>query len=266
MVDLYLQAMMRGEFSKKSKSKAVSANKFNKSTLNSPLDVAIENELEKHLEKQIFIDIEENVFNSPEMKKERLKAELLEALQMNEYTEHLLFTFRSINSEGRKYLDRESYELLITEIYEAQDALIEFDTSSGLTQDIHELLHISDESLMAISKIALNKFEEISYNECLAYFMTLALLSSSNPDFWLRAGIAAQYLKDYDLAIRNYGNATSLDPNLIPAYLFAAECFYHKNMKDEAFHQRDIAREKMNGLPSEASWDELIENINTIIN
>lgn len=270
MVDLYLQAMMRGEIAPKPRINNANSppDESDKPTAKTPFDLAIEKEIEAYLDTQNFNegDPRANMLSSPAMKRARMKAELSEALKMKEYTQQIQTALQTIHSEGNKYLETESYNLVIKELRTAEELLDKLDPYKETSEDFQQILQISDETMEAIAKIALGKFDESQYADCFALFTMLALLYPSNPDYWFRAGIAAQSLNDYDSALKNYGNATTLDSDLIPAFLFAAECYHYKGMNEEALNQRNTAKEKMDALPDDANaWRELLENIDAII-
>lgn len=268
MVDLYLQAMMRGEITRPQIEKTTTPkNGSDKPTAKTPLDLAIEKEVEAYLDSQNFDegDPRANMLSSPAMKRARMKAELNENLKMNEYNQQLGMALQLIKTEGKQYLEENVYDSMVDGLDKAETFLDQIDPNIERTEDFQEILHISDETMQAIATIAIAKFEEAQYADCLAIFTMLALLKPVNPDYWFRAGIAAQYLKQEDLAIKNYSIATEVDPQLIGAYLFAAECYHQKGMRDEAIAQRNSAKEKMADLPDPTPWKGLMASVSTII-
>ncbi len=207
MSDLYLESKLKIQPKKKEKDK-------------------FEEAIEKNLDDYIAtISIkEENLLESAEMKKKRLKEEMREALSMDWMEPYLILAFDILFNESKQYLDESENQLIVDQFSKISDKLNQLDLSTSF-KNYQSYLNISNDSMEAVWKIALAKYVAGEYKKCTALFVLLAALASDESEYWLRMGISAQEDGDFQLALRAYLATLSLDPNHLGARLMAIECF-----------------------------------------
>lgn len=210
MVDLYLQAMMQGLVTFKKKDK---------------FDEAIEKDIIAYVDTLTFeVDPNGSQLLSPKMKRAKLIEELKEEIKMPELEEFLDAAFSFIKTDGARYLSGSKYEALSSEFHHALKILEDFNPSNEIPIKLQKLLEISNDGIDSLYEIATGAFAEGRNNECLAVFVLLTTLNQTNSEYWFRMGIAAQRCGNVDLALRAYPICVEIDPNLIGARLFSAEC------------------------------------------
>jgi tetratricopeptide (TPR) repeat protein len=223
MADLYLQAMMHGLVSFKKKDK---------------FDEAIEKNIVAYVNTLTFEEEgNEPQLLSPKMKRARLIEELKEEIKMPELEEFLYGAFSFIKNDGTRYLDDSKFETLSSEFHRALKILEEMDPSKEIPAVLQKLLEISEGTIDAIYEIAIGAFGEGRNNECLAVFVLLTTLDQTNSEYWFRMGIAAQKCGNMDLALRVYPLCIDIDPNLMGAHLFSAECHLILGNRESALNE-----------------------------
>lgn len=255
-MDPYIQAMLRDEYRSKKKEQ----------TPKSQTEIDLENQIDSYVD---GLEFEEEVSNlallSPKLKKERIKMTIKEALKFPELTGDLERAIKLLFSEGAAYLSIEANQLLLSDFLKASDLLAESKSTDIVDINFQELAKISDESMKSILIIAIAKFSEEKYEDCLSLFSLLTVLSPAYSEYWIRLGIAAQKCLNFDLALGAYEAASELDPDLIEARLFAAECFISINRLEEA--KKEVAKAKgiAERMKIDQVWLDLILTIETNI-
>lgn len=261
MTDLYLQALMQGEVLKKNMRTAVS-------------NFAIKNKFDKEIEKEIDayiadLPLEEgnpdlSKLTTPEMRRSRLKAELLEQAKLSELAQFIDSSFKILTSEAQNYLDQEHLALMNKDFINANEILTKIDLSSSQADNFKTLLHFSNATLESIIQIALAKYSESRFLDSLSLFILLSTLIPENPEFWYRAGICAHKCENYELASRLYSAVTTIDPSLIAPWAFSIDCFLKREMKPEAKNAYDEAI-KLYEASHEESWKVLLSENELIL-
>lgn len=257
MVDLYLQAMMRGEFAKKKSEGTIYKDKF---------DIAIDKEIDSYInEITANDDPREYLLVSPKMKHAQLVEELKEMAKFRDLNTQIELALMNLRKNGGYYLEASSFSKMENEFLEAEKRLDELDPLDAISQDLQQLLGFSEETLFAIAEVARMKFSEGQYYDSFAIFILLATLDEENPDFWLRAGIAAQKC-DYDeLALKSYAIALSFDPELIEARLFSSKCYLKCGDLEGAKLEYLEAKKIGDKTSPEQVWSDLMASIGGII-
>jgi tetratricopeptide (TPR) repeat protein len=246
----YLHALMHGEIS------------FKKKPANMDEDASPKNKLEKDLEKEIdtFVnglefdeDPSRPSFQSPKLKRQKIKLELNEASKMPDLFDPVNTAIEVIFSEGTKYLSQAEYDTLVVELAVSTEYLANIGTGEA-EKDIQTAAQISNVSIKALEKIAVAKFEEERYPESLGLLCLLSVLVSGNAEYWFRLGIAAQRCENLELASKAYGVASDLNRDNIGARLFAAQCFIDRSLLDEAKKQISEAKDLVKKGPVDQVW------------
>lgn len=232
------------------------------------LDAEIDQEIDQYVD---GLEFEENSFQntieSPKTKKERMKIEIKEAVKLPELSQNLESAIKLLLSEGATYLSEEANATLLSDFSNASTFLTDMKLA-GIGKgdmDLQELIKISDESMKSIVVIAIAKFAEEKYADCLSLFTLLTILNPAYSEYWIRLGLAAQKSGNFDLALRAYAATLMLDPNLIEARLFAAECHVERNDLDKAKTELSEAKKIAAQIKVDQQWLDLIPIIESTI-
>lgn len=253
MADLYLQAMMQGKIIQKNSeytpSTPLKKNRF---------EIEIEKEIESKLINLIDEDPSINKFNSPEIRKAKLKAQLLEEAKLSELSQFIESAFNILTTQSNKYLKQDQVEILMNDLILGDKALDELDVKLVPTANFQTLLHFSDTTVESMLKIAYAKFQELQLFDSLTLFVLLAILAPGNSNYWLCAGILAQQSENYDLANRLYHAAITTDPKLASAWFFSMDCYLNRDMQLEAKNAYDELKKISESSPLEESLQEML--------
>jgi tetratricopeptide (TPR) repeat protein len=217
MPDPYLQALMTGQLK-------IVKDKF---------AVALEEKIDRYLDTLDFSG-EDDKLRLPAMKRSRLRAQLLDTAKQNDPYEHVNDALGILKSEGIKYLQEDVLSNLFKEISAIGDSMAGINVENLSDEEFSLLCTVSGGSLNALSEMAIAKFDEQDYSQCLSLSILLTSLDDNNADYWMRAGIAAQELQKFPMALYGYTRALDLDEGLIRARLFAAECCLASGLIAEA--------------------------------
>lgn len=262
-MDIYLQELMNGRIQQKDN---VTKNS-NKRTKNR-FEIEIDKEIEAHISSLSF-DEDPNTIQliSKEMRHARIRAELREQARLPELSKHLDSAFKILNGDAQKYLFEEEAHALNKDLKEAENALDKIDLNSTST-NYKSFLDLKDSTIDSIFKIAVEKFNRLEYSESLSLFVLLATLIPENSDYWFRSGILASKCQNYELALRFYTAARSLDNTLIEPLVFSIECLIKQNMKEEAKHSiselENIIKDQSSGATKD--WNEILSYYKLIVN
>ncbi|MBA3239348.1 MAG: tetratricopeptide repeat protein [Parachlamydiaceae bacterium] len=246
MVDLYLEALMKGEIGRHQKISMIQPkNRF---------DAQIEKDVDSYLSTLSFeFEDPNNKFITPEIKRVKKRAQLLEEIKQPELFQQIDLGIKILISEGGNYLSNEENEVLSKEIFEA----IQFFENMDLDQteiNYKEILNLSEVTINSIFKIAVDKFNESNNLQSYVLFLLLSIFIPENAQYWFRAGICAHKCENYDQAIRCYSAASALDPTLFEPWIFSIDCHLRRGRKLEAQAAYEEAI-NMNGLLSlDDSW------------
>jgi len=224
-----------------------------------------DNDLEKKIDSYVDeLELEEDPTHkslvNAKAKRESIRLEIKEAIKLPELSKNINTAMEIIFNEGKKYLSPESAEILTRDFSNAAEILDQL-TIEGANVNLQELTKISDESMKSLVEIAIAKFSEANYVGSLSLFSLLTILNPSYSEYWFRFGLAAQKCEQLELASRAYAAALELDPNLLGAKVFGAECFLSRNLKEEARTEILAAKKMVEENATDPMWLELIANI-----
>jgi tetratricopeptide (TPR) repeat protein len=246
-MDPYLHAIMRPQ-PKKEKKK-------------SPLDMAIDNQIDSFLDTHNLEEDNHSGLQSHEQKKQKMKVEIEESLKLPELAKQVETAVKILTSEGAKYLSKEANQLLLSELNTASELIPNVNAEIISEMSLQAFAKISDDSMQAIAEIGNAKFSEGSYSDSLALFSLLSLLNPGYSEFWVRLGIAAYHCGNYDLALCAYLAAEGLDPHSMNIRLFVAECYLMLSQMDKAREELAAAKAIKDSSPQEQVWLDLLKEI-----
>lgn len=255
---LYLQALMHGElpFNKKNSEK-LSKTQF---------EIDLEREIDAAVDKlDLNGDPNLNALQDPKLKRQSIKFNIKEEAKMPELSQHLNTAMEILFSEGQRYLSKEENEDLIIDLALSTERMGNAGIKETSETDLATLAKISDKSMGNIEKIALAKFDEERFSECLGLFCLLSLLRPGYPEYWLRMGIAAQKCKNMELASKAFTATLQLDPDNLGARLFAAECFFNQKLLEEAKAEIAAAKEIIKKGDANPVWLDYLSNLEVLI-
>jgi tetratricopeptide (TPR) repeat protein len=217
MSDPYLQALMTGQLK----------------TVKDKFTVALEKKIDRYLDTVDFSG-EDDKLKSPSMKRSCYKAELLDTAKKNDPYEYVSDALGIIKNEGIKYLQEDVLSNLFKELDAIGDRMAGINVENLSDEEFSLLCTVSEDSLKALSEMAIAKFEEQDYSKCLSLSIFLTCLDDNNADYWMRAGIVAQEMQNFPMALNGYTQALDLEEDNIRARLFAAECCLASGLIAEA--------------------------------
>ncbi|MBA3237053.1 MAG: hypothetical protein H0T62_01725 [Parachlamydiaceae bacterium] len=195
------------------------------------LEAAIAEEADKIMQAQ---DPNINKFSTPEQRKAQIAREITESINLDQMGDLLNNAFHILCTEGKNYLESESYEILIIDIQSMVQRLDTLDPISLDDNTLNKALNFSPLGIHSILKISIAKFEEGFLKESLALSTLLTILEPKEVDFWFRQGIIAKSCAIYDLAIYAFDVVNDLAPEFIGGYIIKAECYLDSTNKDQA--------------------------------
>lgn len=254
----YLRAMMHGEIHGKKKQPE------KKNAPKSRLDEELDKEIDAYVD-SIELEEDPKALQSSKAKRESLRQEIKEAVKLPELSKLLETAIGIIFSEGAKYLSPEENDKLLSNFSQASTRFASMHLSDATDKNLQELVEISDDSMNSMVTIAIAKFKEERFADCLALFSLLSILNPAYSEYWFRMGIAAQKCENYDLASKAYEAASQLDPKLIGSRLFAAECFVERGLTDQAKAEIAAAKKIAEENKVDQMWLDLLPAIESTI-
>jgi len=121
-------------------------------------------------------------------------------------------------------------------------------------------------AIEAIFKIAIHKYSESLYADSLSLFVLLSTLIPENPDFWYRAGMMAQKEQNYELAVRLYQAAITIDSSLMAPWVFIIDCYLQLKLKSEAQKAYAQAIKMYTDNQADESWKKLLAATEILLN
>ena len=247
----HLEAMMRGESSDKKKTPPAATK--------SKVDIELEKEIEAYVDGlELPIDPQGRSLETPQAKKEKMKLELKEAAKLPELSQNLDTAMEILIAEGANYLSTEANQALLSDFSNAATLLADMTLADTTDLSLQELSKFGDESMTSITTVAIAKYAEGKYADSQALFALLAILNPGYDEYWLRLGLAAQKNANFDLASRAYAAAVELNPDLIEARLFAAECLFAGKEFDKAKHEIAEAKKIAERTKVDQQWLDLL--------
>lgn len=260
MDDLYLEAMMHGDFGRKKDGPLKSKEEKNR------FEIALEKQIDNYVDAmELDDDPSHKELLPPKLRREKIKTELKAAAKMVELSQLLESAVKLLLSEGASYLSEESYKLLISDFSDAYTRISNMNLDQPSDVDVSALIQMSDQSLDAIATIATDKFSNELYLDCLSLFSLLSVINPGYAEYWFRLGMAAQKSGNLDLATRGYAAAAQIDPKHIGARLFAAECYAQRKLFAEAKTEYEAAKEIARNNEVEKMWLDLLPMTESLI-
>lgn len=253
MRDLYLEAMMHGEFPQKKTGDLLRhiKNKF---------EIAMEKTINDYVDSYVF---EESLLPhelvSASLKKVRMKEELMLSTKQFEQDRHIRDAIKFLTSDGINYMDENLFKACSSEFSAIHDLLEQIDLNQEIPENLQKFFNLSNQVVQGIVDTALLKYKEADYQMTLSLFVMLSALIPSNYDFWFRQGISAQMCGQTDLALKAYAKASELNPGDIVPRLFSIECQLEKGLLQEA-------KSELEELKKLKSNPELSEKISAYLN
>ncbi len=242
MVDLYLQAMMQSDLLNKKKSQLLEKLKIFEENWNREIDLCIAESLKKESTNP---DLEP--FKTVESKKSKLK----ETLQFTDLSRHIELALEFLNTSGET-----SLIAALSHLGEHENGVLDE------SNDFQDILKIHDETLSSIAQIGIDSFSQGLLKESMAIFVLLTTLVPENAGYWYKAGIAADKLEQYDLAIKFYSAAAALAPELIGPKAFLVDCYLESKEINEAEAAHKLAIECDN---KESEWSDFLSKLESEI-
>jgi tetratricopeptide (TPR) repeat protein len=274
-MDIYIQELMKGHVQQ---NKAVS----NKAVTNTDTLERQKNQFEIEIDKEIeaYIDTldledadpEKVRLVSKEMKRAHIKAELQAQAKLPELTDQLTMAFKVLHDEAREILTETEFLSLQSDLQEADKTFEQMDGKTPITTNYKEILHLQDSTIDSISKVAVERFNQSLYAESLSLFVLLATLIPENADYWYRAGILASKCEKYELALRFFKAASTLNQDSIAPLIFSIDCYLKQNMEPEAkqlyseIKQKSVKGDESNGDESNNDWSDVLSYYDSILN
>lgn len=220
---------------------------------------------EKWIESQLNqINFEEecgdNKLVTPAIKRAQKKSELLQEIKKEDKSDLLIKASEIVYSEGLSILGSQKYEQVINAFQSMQERMDKIDLEKEMDQNFRTLLEVQDQTLVSLDEIAIHMFANARYSDCIAVCALLSTLVPENPDYLLRAGMAAQNEGDRAFAIDAYQGALEIDPKLLGAYLFSVECYLEEG--DKAKAKAFLQKYKENAVGEvDPQWSELFSSL-----
>ncbi len=252
-IDPSLESQIR----KKPATKEIEKDRFEK---------AVDKNIQEILKLQSFDDPHgPTLLTSPEVKRKKAELQLLESVQNNSFNPLIITALGLLVTEGKQYLNNEDFEAMVQNLQQVMEKIDQLDLNLPLEKNLSGIIGISAETLKAALNIAIKKYQEKQYPGALALFSLLAVLDSNDDDYWFRTGICAQECKNFDLAIKAYNTAAIINPELVGARLFCAQCHLELNQKGEAEAEYNYAKIISEKTPLEGEWLDIYNYVGTLI-
>lgn len=262
MADPYLEQMIKGLTAENGKSK-----NSQQLPVKDRFEIAIDHHIDEMLNSSSFENTaEQDNLLSPQSRRKKMEVELKESLnEISEFNKQVEVAVKLLFTEGGRYLNALNYSIMVEELSRASEILKHLDLTAFYSDSLGRVLALSEETIDSIFKVAIIKFEEEEYPSSLALFIFLTVLQSNNFDFWYRSGIVAQKCGNFALAIQAYENAAALNPALVEAHLFAAECHCELNQWKEAESEYAQAKQANDTYSPEDKKIELFEYVKGMV-
>lgn len=199
------------------------------------------------------------------VRREKLFEEVRKTLDFSELEKNVTTALKIFKDEGQRYLSETEYAALLQEIKQMGFRLKSLDVKNLDEERLKSVYDFSPECLNSILKIGVAKFNEGLLPECQSVLTFLTTIKADEPEYEYRLGLVAQKSGQYDIAVRAYEAATNLDPQLIEAHIFAAQCYLNIQQRDNAIKELDKAKNILKSTKVEQDWQEQISNIEILL-
>lgn len=199
-------------------------------------EIEMDKDIENYLQPLTFEDGDpsQSQFFSPEMRRVKMREELTKEASLPELLSFVTSALKTLQQEKSTYLDKEHLDAMTHDFMQVDEALEKIPANDSPTEDFQHLLQFSDLTMDSISTLAIAKFTENHFPESLSLYILLATLVPENEEHWLRAGIMAYRCENYELAVRLFSSAITLEPLLLIPRVFSVDCYLKRNLPAEA--------------------------------
>lgn len=171
-----------------------------------------------------------------DQQKEKLKHEMRKTLQFSDLSGRIELAFRTL-AQAKNEFEKETFAAMVREFNEAFSILNAIEIPQLQQSNFKTHMHISDATMDGISDFALKKFEEGKLAESLALYSLLTALHPENDFYWYRFALLSHQSANLDQALLAYAVTSFLNPLLLGARVFSAECYLEKGMRDDALEE-----------------------------
>ncbi|HEV8052796.1 MAG TPA: hypothetical protein VGP47_09890 [Parachlamydiaceae bacterium] len=253
----HLEAMMQGNFNDKKKTTSAPKSKT---------DIELDSQIDAYVDGLSLDDLSnQKSLISPEAKKVKMKLELKEAVKLPDLSLSLDSAMEILINEGSNYLSPEANQALLSAFSNAASILADMTLTDVSEINLQELSKFDDEGMNSIVTVAIAKYGEGKYADSESIFALLAILNPGYAEYWLRLGLAAQKNANLELASRAYTAAAEIDPDLIEARLFNAECLFACKEAEKALQEIDEAKKIAERIKVDQEWLDLLPIIESSI-
>lgn len=240
MTDPTLFDMLHGENLKKKKELPEPASSEATSSLDKFLEKNIEEYVDGVMEEE---DPNCSKLLSQSARRRKIEKEIRETLDSSETGGLIVSAMKILLRDGHSYLSNENYQTLISEIEKLQARIDVLEFEQLNDESFKAIFSLSESSCDHIFQIGISKFNEGLLPDSLALFTFLSNLKSEDADYNYRLGIIAQKNERFDLALKAYTIASTLDPNFLAPRLFAVQCYLSCNQMKRAVQTLEEAQE-----------------------
>lgn len=185
----------------------------------------------------------------------------------HDIAEGILKINEKISSAINLILNNGHEYLLENEFYKLSQNLMDYyifmQSESFLKKEREKEIKITEESFNALLLLSTFLFDKKEYEDCFNLLVMLIYLNPNCAEYWLKLGVTAQMLRNYELALRSYKVAYEKNSNLIAAKFFAVDCYIRINLIPEA--KMELQSIKSSPYGANEEWKEVILNFDLIL-
>ncbi len=203
---------------------------------------------------------------SKEQAKNHLKQEFKAAVNLEEHQILLKRAISCILDDGKRYLEKEEWDLLFSEISHASDVLSKLSYQEDLPETLFPYLGITQKGMDLIDAICRAKYQDENFSLAIALNALLTTLDPGTLSYWLHLGISYQESGFFEKAIKAYSICHLLDPSYLPAWIFCSECYYKLHDKEDARIEYEEASLIAASRKDKARWEEPLSYLKKCLN
>ncbi len=228
--------------------------------------LAEEKLLDSIIEKESLLgDPSKNQLVPPSLRKDKLKKDLHDSLESLDLDLDLSPALKILKEEGASYLDSEIYKVMVDQLEDIPKYLEQMDLLQPPKENLYTNLHISESTLQAINSVGVSKYDEGKFDSSLSIFCLLSTLDHENEVWLYRLGISAAQMEKWDQALKAFTYSLYLNPSLIGARIFSAECYIRLGKAVEAKEEINEAKRLIELSSSDTIWLEVLTSIENLI-
>ena len=200
------------------------------------------------------------------LRRSKLHEDVKAQTEPTELAVHLKKAIHALTTDADKCLDSTEIKELTQQFSDAIAYLDVIDYTKPMEENYRNILHFNDSTMASILKIAQYEYNENKIEESLSIFALLAVLEPDDPDYWHRLGIVAYQTERYELALKAFNNATTLNTDYLEPRIFAAKCYLNLRQISEAKRELDVINELYDDKSlTDPLWKEMIAYIENMI-